>query len=78
MRYLIVEVTPALLAEATQLANLHVLRAYDAVQLAAAMEVNRRWQAAGLGGITLLSADRDHNTAATTEGLTVENPNHHP
>ena len=76
-RYLIVEVTPALLADAARLANLHVLRAYDAVQLAAALEVNRRWQAANLGSITLVSADNDLNTAATAERLIVENPNHH-
>jgi predicted nucleic acid-binding protein len=33
-RYSIVEITPALLNEATKLANSHELRAYDAVQLA--------------------------------------------
>lgn len=77
-RYRILEVAPALLTAAMRLANAHALRAYDAVQLAAALELNARWQAAGLGGITLVSADGDLNAAATAEGLTVENPNAHP
>jgi predicted nucleic acid-binding protein len=77
-RYLMVEVTPALLTDAARLANVHALRAYDAVQLAAAMEVNHRWQTSNLGTVTLVSADNDLNTAATAEGLTVENPNLHP
>ena len=47
---------------------------YDAVQLAAALELNRISQ----GGIVLVSADQDLNAAATAEGLTVENPNLHP
>ncbi len=33
-RYVIVEVTPGLLDEATRLGNTHALRAYDVVQLA--------------------------------------------
>ena len=57
-----------------RLANAHALRAYDAVQLAAVLELNSRYQASGLGGITLVSADRDLNTAATAEGMAVEDP----
>jgi uncharacterized protein len=56
----------------------HELRAYDAVQLAAFLELNGRWLAAGLSGITLVSADQDLNTAATAEGLLVEDSNVHP
>jgi uncharacterized protein len=77
-RYRILEVTPTLLTAAMQLANTHALRAYDAVQLAAALELDARWKAAGLGGITLVSADQDLNTAAIAEGLAVEDPNTHP
>jgi predicted nucleic acid-binding protein len=77
-RYLMVEITPALLAEAARLANLHVLRAYDAVQLASALEMNRRWHSAGLGSITLVSSDKDLNAAAIAEGLAVEDPQIHP
>ena len=61
-----------------RLANTHTLRAYDAVQLAVALEVNRIYQAAGLGPVTLVSADHDLNAAAQAEGLTVEDPNLHP
>jgi predicted nucleic acid-binding protein len=76
-RYLILEITPALLDAAARLADAHALRAYDAVQLAA-LELNGRWLKAGLGGVTLVSADRDLNAAATAEGLPVEDPNMHP
>jgi predicted nucleic acid-binding protein len=77
-RYIAVEVTPALLDNAMKLANTHVLRAYDAVQLALAIEVNRIHQAAGASPITLVSSDRDLNKAAQAEGLAVEDPNLHP
>ena len=61
-----------------RLANTYALCAYDAVQLAAALEINQKEQAAGFAPVTLVSADSDLNAAATTEGLTVENPNLHP
>ena len=77
-RYLIMEVTPALVDAAMRLADTHELRAYDAVQLAAALELNGRWLAAGMGSITLVSADQGLNDAAIAEGLTVENPNSYP
>jgi predicted nucleic acid-binding protein len=76
-RYTVIEITPALLDEAARLANSHTLRAYDAVQLAAAREINRKEQDAGFPPVTLVSADRDLNTAATAERLTVEDPNSH-
>jgi predicted nucleic acid-binding protein len=43
-RYTVIEVTPALLDEAMQLGQAQALRAYDAVQLAVALEVNRSHQ----------------------------------
>ena len=73
-RYLVLELTPSLLADATRLARAHGLRAYDAVQLAAALEVNRIYQPAGHGPVTLISADRELNSAAAAEGLTVDDP----
>jgi predicted nucleic acid-binding protein len=57
-RYVTIEVTPALVGDAVRLANTHALRAYDAVQLAVALQVNRRYQAAGTGLVALISADR--------------------
>ena len=77
-RYRILEITPDLLNDAMRLANAHALRAYDAVQLAAVLELNGRYQASGLDGITLVSAARDLNSAATAEGMAVEDPNSHP
>jgi predicted nucleic acid-binding protein len=58
---------------AAQLADRHVLRAYDAVQLAAALEVQL-----SVPGLVLLSADGELNAAAAAEGLAVEDPNTHP
>jgi predicted nucleic acid-binding protein len=77
-RYTVIEITPALLNEAARLANAHTLRAYYAVQLAAALEINRKEHDAGFAPVTLISADRDLNAAATVEGLTVDDPNSHP
>jgi uncharacterized protein len=73
-----VEITAPLLTDAMRLVEAHGLRAYDAVQLAAAVELNGRWLAAGMGSITLVSADQQLNNAAVAEGLLVEDPNLHP
>jgi len=72
-RYTVLEMTPTLLAEAMQLANSHELRAFDAVQLAAAIELKRQWLDAGIAVLFVL-ADQELNNAATAEGLTVEDP----
>jgi predicted nucleic acid-binding protein len=77
-RYVVLELAPSLLDAAMLSARAHGLRAYDAVQLAAALEVNRSHQTAGSGPVTLVSADRDLNAAATAEGLTVDDPRAHP
>jgi uncharacterized protein len=61
-----------------RLGNVHSLRAYDAVQLAAALEVNRSRQADGFDPVTLISADQALNDAATAEGVAVDNPHSHP
>jgi predicted nucleic acid-binding protein len=76
--YNILEITPALLADAERLAEIHGLRAYDAVQLAASLELDRKRQAAGLGRITLISADQELNAAGIANGLLVDDPNAHP
>jgi predicted nucleic acid-binding protein len=77
-RYVVLEITPALMASAVLLARSHGLRAYDAVQLAAALDIQRDHRDTGLALVTLVSADRDLNAAATAEGLTVEDPNLRP
>jgi uncharacterized protein len=77
-RYTVIELTPTLFNDAMRLANSHALRAYDAVQLAAALEILRQRQETGGGPVTLISADQALNTAATVEGMTVDDPNRHP
>jgi uncharacterized protein len=77
-RYTVIEITPGLLNEAATLANAHLLRAYDAVQLAAALAINRKEQDAGFASVTLISSDRALNDAATAAGLTVDDPITHP
>ncbi len=72
-QYRVVEVSAGLIAQAATLARRHALRGYDAVQLAAALEIH-----ATDSSLTLLSADAELNTAATAEGLAVEDPNSHP
>ena len=44
-----------------RLANTHALRAYDAVQLAAALEINQKEQDAGFAPVTLISGDQALN-----------------
>jgi uncharacterized protein len=77
-RYILSEITSTLVNDAMKLANTHRLRAYDAVQLAAALDLYRDWSALRLGAFVFVSADRDLNAAALAEGLTVDDPNAHP
>ncbi len=70
--YRIAEITVPLLRQAALLADTHALRDYDAVQLAAALEVRLQVPA-----LILVSGDGDLNKAAAAEGLPVENPNTH-
>ena len=76
-QYRVVEMTPTVLTQAMELAEKHALRGYDAVQLSAALVVHNMRQTLGLPAFVLVSADRDLNTAATTDGLTIDDPNQH-
>jgi predicted nucleic acid-binding protein len=75
--YQIVELTNGLVTRAMALAETHALRGYDAVQLAAALEVNALCVENDLPAITFVSADNDLNVVAASEGLDIENPNIH-
>ena len=77
-RYTVIGVTPALLEQAKRLGRTHALCAYDAVQLAVALEVSRYHREKGSGPVTLISSDQALNDAATAEGLAVDDPNRHP
>ncbi len=59
-------------------ANKYELRGYDAVQLAASLEVEKRIKLTGGLPLIFVSADNDLNQAALAEGLSVENPNNYP
>ena len=75
--YQVVEVTDVIVAAAIDLAQRHKLRGYDAVQLAAATEINRLRLRAGATPLVFVSVDTELNAAAQAEGLTVEDPNAH-
>ena len=68
-----VEVSAGLVAQAVTLARKHGLRGYDAVQLAASLEIH-----AADPSLTLVSSDTELNAAALAEGLAVDDPNNHP
>jgi uncharacterized protein len=76
--YQIIEITEALVDRAMSLAELYALRGYDAVQLAAAGEINAVLTANGLPPLTFVSADGALNSAAVAEGLVSDDPNSHP
>jgi predicted nucleic acid-binding protein len=75
--YVTVDITPSVIERAIDLAETYALRGYDAVQLAAVLEVNTDSIALGMGSPTLISADGDLNAAATAEGLAIDDPNTH-
>jgi predicted nucleic acid-binding protein len=77
-QYTILEIAPAVLADAERLAETYGLRAYDAVQLAAAGDLHRDRSTHGLSRLTLISADQELNAAAMAEGIDVDDPTAHP
>jgi hypothetical protein len=64
--------------EVVSAAETHGLRGYDAVQLAAACQINALLIMSGLPPLTFVASDHALNAAATAEGLTVDDPNTHP
>ncbi len=76
--YQLVELTAPVVDRSRLLLEHHPLRAYDAVQLASALQANDALQAANLPPLTFLAADVQLLTAAQAEGLTTDNPNDHP
>jgi uncharacterized protein len=68
-QYQLIEVTPGLIQEAMTLAERRRLRGYDAVQLAAALQVHTTHTALAVASIVFVSADTRLNAAATAEVL---------
>ena len=76
-QYRIVALTEEIIEDAVALARKHGLRAYDAVQLAAALDTSRIVSQIESTQLTLVSADLELNAAGASEGLQIENPNTH-
>ena len=76
--YQIIEVTEQLVNRAMTLAEIYGLRGFDAVQLAAACEVQALCITSRIPPLSFLSADKGLNAAATAEGLSVDDPNTYP
>jgi uncharacterized protein len=70
-------VKSANIAHAADLVEKHKLRAYDAIQLAVAIELFGDYQTQGIQ-ITFVSADNELLTAANAESLQIENPTNYP
>lgn len=76
--YRVIELTAQITQRAEDLLDVRPLRAYDAIQLASALESNTRIVAAGASPLIFVSADARLLTAATAEGLLCDDPNAHP
>lgn len=77
-RYQKINITSDLLISAMNLADKNALRGYDAVQLAAALEIEIERKSLGASPLIFVSADNELNDAAKFEGLAIENPNNYP
>lgn len=77
-RFIVADLTAQIVVQGISLAEKHALRGYDTAQLAVALAVKNRLLKSGVTSLTFISADNDLNRAAQAEGLTVDNPNHHP
>jgi len=76
--YLVIELTARIVHRAEGLLEQHPLRAYDAVQLASALESNARLVGVDLPPLVFVAADTRLLTAASSEGLTIDDPNAYP
>jgi len=76
--YMVIALRAQVLHRAENLLETHPLRAYDAVQLASALESNDRLAAAGLTPLVFVSADTRLLAVAIAESLTTDDPNAHP
>jgi predicted nucleic acid-binding protein len=76
--YRMIALTTPVIGHACLLLARHPLRAYDAVQLAAALVARDALVVAGVAEMTFLSADRRLLNAAAAEGLLVADPSTMP
>ena len=78
LEYRLIPTSRAILDRAVDLTQRHRLRGYDAVQLATALAAESSLVAAGLPGLTFVTADADLVAAARAERLGADDPNLHP
>jgi hypothetical protein len=76
--YEIIRLARTIVDEARLLLERHPLRAYDAVQLASAIQGRRDLLVSGFAAPIFLSADDRLLKAAQAEGFATDNPNAHP
>lgn len=69
--------TPAMCTAAGNLCRVHRLRAYDAMQLACALDLRDEIKAEQVPGPVFVCADNNLLNVAKAEGLMVENPNNY-
>ena len=75
--YRIIEVGVEVSDLSMDMAEKYTLRGYDAIHIAAALDLHRARQAKQLPPLTFLSADIEQLHAAQAEGLLVENPDNY-
>jgi predicted nucleic acid-binding protein len=77
-RYQLIRITRPVVAEAGRLVEGYPLRAYDAVQLACALTVQRSMHQRGMLSPLFVTADTTLLATAQAEGFPVDNPLQHP
>lgn len=77
-RFLVSKISDKIINEAVGFAKLYSLRGYDAVQLSCAVQIEKDLASLGFPPLIFVSADKELNVAAQSEGFTVENPNNYP
>lgn len=75
--FLLLPVDRPVIDLAVDLAQIHRLRGYDAVQLAAAMEIAETLRSQNLAPCVFVASDEDLLSAASDNNLNVENPLEH-
>ena len=77
-RYQVIRITRTIVTQAGMVLERHPLRAYDAVQLACALAVQRLMHQWGMPPPLFVTADDALLVAARAEGFPVDNPLQHP
>ena len=77
-QYVVLGFNDQIAQRAEDLLEKHPLRAYDAIQLASALESNYRLLGVGLPPLIFVSSDNRLLSIAIAEGLTTDDSNAHP